>query len=39
VAEKVARDVLSLPIFPEMTSAQVAEVADAVLAAEQATVA
>jgi len=34
VAEKVASEVLSLPIFPEMTSAQVAEVADAVLAAE-----
>jgi len=34
VAEQVASEVLSLPIFPEMTSAQVAEVADAVLAAE-----
>ena len=33
VAEQVAGEVLSLPIFPEMTTAQVAEVADAVLAA------
>jgi dTDP-4-amino-4,6-dideoxygalactose transaminase len=39
VTEKIAREVLSLPMFPEMTSAQVAEVAEAVLAAEQATVA
>ncbi len=39
VAETVAREVLSLPMFPEMTSAQVAEVAEAVLAAEQAPVA
>jgi dTDP-4-amino-4,6-dideoxygalactose transaminase len=38
VAERVAADVLSLPIFPEMTTAQVAEVAEAVLAAQQATV-
>jgi len=36
VAERIAREVLSLPIFPEMTSHQVAEVADAVLAAEAA---
>lgn len=39
VAERVASEVLSLPMFPEMTSAQVAEVAEAVLTAEQATVA
>jgi dTDP-4-amino-4,6-dideoxygalactose transaminase len=39
VSEQVASEVLSLPIFPEMTSAQVAEVADAVLAAEQSVVA
>jgi len=35
MAEKVAGEVLSLPIFPEMTTAQVAEVADAVLAAQE----
>jgi len=39
VAEQVAAEVLSLPIFPEMTSAQVAEVAGAVLAAQQSAVA
>jgi dTDP-4-amino-4,6-dideoxygalactose transaminase len=38
VAERVASEVLSLPMFPEMTSGQVREVADAVLAAETATV-
>ena len=35
MAEQVAGEVLSLPIFPEMTTAQVAEVADAVLAAQE----
>jgi len=39
VAEQVAREVLSLPMFPEMTSTQVAEVAEAVLTAEAAPVA
>ena len=39
IAEQVAGEVLSLPIFPEMTTAQVAEVADAVLAAQAAPVA
>jgi dTDP-4-amino-4,6-dideoxygalactose transaminase len=34
VAERVAGEVLSLPMFPEMTPAQVAEVASAVLAAQ-----
>jgi dTDP-4-amino-4,6-dideoxygalactose transaminase len=38
VAEQVASEVLSLPMFPEMTTAQVEEVADAVLAAEAAPV-
>jgi dTDP-4-amino-4,6-dideoxygalactose transaminase len=38
VAEQVAREVLSLPMFPEMTTAQVEEVAGVVLAAEGATV-
>jgi dTDP-4-amino-4,6-dideoxygalactose transaminase len=38
VAEEVASEVLSLPMFPEMTSAQVFEVAEAVLAAEAAPV-
>jgi dTDP-4-amino-4,6-dideoxygalactose transaminase len=36
VSEKVASEVLSLPMFPEMTPAQVGEVADAVLAADAA---
>ena len=39
VAERVAADVLSLPMFPEMSAAQVAEVADAVLMTQRATVA
>jgi dTDP-4-amino-4,6-dideoxygalactose transaminase len=39
VAEQLAREVLSLPMFPEMTAAQVSEVAGAVLAAEAAPVA
>jgi dTDP-4-amino-4,6-dideoxygalactose transaminase len=38
VSEQVAGEVLSLPIFPEMTTAQVEEVAGAVLAAEGAAV-
>ena len=38
VSEEIAAEVLSLPIFPEMTPAQVQEVADAVLAAEEAAV-
>ena len=36
VAERIASEVLSLPMFPEMTTEQVAEVADAVMAAEAA---
>jgi dTDP-4-amino-4,6-dideoxygalactose transaminase len=39
VSEQVAGEVLSLPMFPEMTSAQASEVAEAVVAAEQAMVA
>jgi dTDP-4-amino-4,6-dideoxygalactose transaminase len=38
VSERVAAEVLSLPLFPEMTTAQVQEVAEAVLAAEDAAV-
>jgi dTDP-4-amino-4,6-dideoxygalactose transaminase len=32
VSEEIANRCMSLPVFPEMTAAQVAEVADAVLA-------
>jgi dTDP-4-amino-4,6-dideoxygalactose transaminase len=39
VAERVASEVLSLPMFPEMTAAQVEEVGAAVLAAQQSVVA
>ena len=39
VAERVASEVLSLPIFPEMTAAQVEEVGAAVLEAQQSVVA
>ncbi len=39
VSEQLASEVLSLPMFPEMTGAQVAEVAGAVLAAEHSVVA
>lgn len=39
VAERIASEILSLPMFPEMTSAQVEEVGVAVLAAEQSAVA
>jgi dTDP-4-amino-4,6-dideoxygalactose transaminase len=39
VAEQLAGEVLSLPMFPEMTTAQVEEVAAAVLAAKPAAVA
>ena len=39
VAERIASEVLSLPIFPEMTTAQVEEVGAAVLAAQQSVVA
>jgi dTDP-4-amino-4,6-dideoxygalactose transaminase len=38
VAERIGGEVLSLPMFPEMTMAQVEEVAGAVLEAEQAAV-
>jgi dTDP-4-amino-4,6-dideoxygalactose transaminase len=38
VSEAIAAEVLSLPIFPEMTTMQVQDVADAVLAAEEAVV-
>jgi len=38
VAERVAAEVLSLPMFPEMTTAQVEQVGAAVLAAQQSTV-
>jgi len=31
VAEQIAREELSLPLFPEMTAAQIAEVSQAVL--------
>jgi len=39
VAERIAAEVLSLPMFPEMTTAQVQEVGAAVLAAQQSVVA